>query len=412
MYRFAIRTWRRVFITMPEFRLSLTRARDGEETTVSVIEKEVVDSVSGIESPGVRTGLLAQPESAVANLAAGVQNMHPAYFAMVMATGIVAIGCQLNGLRLIAVGLSYLNVGIFVVLWTFTIVRATVFPRNFFNDLIDHKRGPGFLTIVAGTSVLGRQQIIIFGHYTAAIVLWFVAVPLWAGFTYAIFTGFTVKEDKPSLAEGIHGGWLIAVVATQAVSSLGTLLARQFPTHETEMLFFSLSMWLCGGMLYIWVISLIFYRYTFFRFLPSDLMPPYWINMGAMAISTLAGANLILSSSRASFLTALLPFLKGFTVFFWATATWWIPMLVTLAIWRHVYKRFRLAYDPLYWGAVFPLAMYTVSTHQLAQALDLPFLLWIPHSFVYVALVAWLATFAGLLWTIRGLRVATKGVAL
>jgi tellurite resistance protein TehA-like permease len=205
---------------------------------------------------------------------------------------------------------------------------------------------------------------------------------------------------------------LIAVVATQAVSSLGTLLAHQFPTHETVMLFFSLSMWLCGGMLYIWVISLIFYRYTFFRFLPSDLMPPYWINMGAMAISTLAGANLVMSASRAQFLIALLPFLKGFTVFFWATATWWIPMLVTLAIWRHVYKRFRLAYDPLYWGAVFPLGMYTVSTHQLAQALDLPFLLWIPHSFVYVAITAWLATFAGLVGTTKDWKVAKKGVAL
>jgi len=340
-----------------------------------------------------------------------IRQLHPAYFAMVMATGIVAIAAQLTGLRPLAVALSWLNVVIFIVLWTLTLIRATLFHQEFFHDLIDHKRGPGFFTIVAGTSVLGRQQIIIFNHYGIATALWFLALPLWAGFTYAIFTGFTVKEDKPSLAEGIHGGWLIAVVATQAVSSLGTLLAREFPTHETQMLFFSLCMWLCGGMLYIWVISLIFYRYTFFRFLPSDLMPPYWINMGAMAISTLAGANLILNASRAQFLIALLPFLKGFTVFFWATATWWIPMLVTLAVWRHVYKRFRLVYDPLYWGAVFPLGMYTVSTLQLSQALDLSFLLWIPHYFIYFAITGWVATFAGLVWSMRNLATARKGIA-
>lgn len=340
-----------------------------------------------------------------------VQHLHPAYFAMVMATGIVAIASELTGLHPLAVALSWLNIVFFIALWALTLARVVVFPRQFFRDLIDHKRGPGFFTIVAGTSVLGRQQIIIFGHYSAATFLWFLALPLWAGFTYAIFTGFTVKEDKPSLAEGIHGGWLIAVVATQAVSSLGTLLAHQFPSHEATTLFLSLCLWLCGGMLYIWVISLIFYRYTFFRFLPSDLMPPYWINMGAMAISTLAGANLILNAARAQFLMALLPFVKGFTVFFWATATWWIPMLVTLAIWRHVYKRFRLAYDPLYWGAVFPLGMYTVSTHQLSQALDLPFLLWIPHSFVYIAISAWVATFAGLLWSARSFAARAKGVA-
>jgi len=143
-----------------------------------------------------------------------VKNLHPAYFAMVMATGIVAIASQLTGLRSLAVGLSWLNIAVFVVLWTLTLARALLFPLDFFHDLIDHKRGPGFFTIVAGTSVLGRQQIIIFGHYTVATAMWFLALPLWAGFTYAIFTGFTVKEDKPSLAEGIHGGWLIAVVAT------------------------------------------------------------------------------------------------------------------------------------------------------------------------------------------------------
>ena len=43
--------------------------------------------------------------------------------------------------------------------------------------------------------------------------------------------------------------------------------------------------------------------------------------------------------------------MKGFTVFYWATGTWWIPMLIILAVWRHVYKRYPVKYDPLVLGS-------------------------------------------------------------
>ena len=326
-----------------------------------------------------------------------VAGLHPAYFALVMATGIVSIAAWLLGMPLIGQALLAVNALAYAILWLATLLRLTRYADRMTADFMDHGRSVGYFTIVAGTCVFGNQLLLIAGMPRLAEWLWYLAIALWLLLTYGIFTVLTCKTEKPTLDRGLPGGWLLSVVATQAVSVLGGLLAPSYGEHQEFAHFFTLLVWLAGGMLYIWIISLIFYRYTFVRMAPADLAPPYWINMGAMAISTLAGAILIQNAAGSSLLEQLLPFIKGLTLLFWATATWWIPMLLTLGFWRHIVRRFPLRYDPLYWGAVFPLGMYTVCTFRLSSAVGAPFLESIPQWFVYIALAAWLLAFAGLL---------------
>lgn len=327
----------------------------------------------------------------------GIRDLFPAYFALVMATGIVSIACHLLKMDFLALPLFYLNQFFFVVLWLMTILRIIRHPSRLIGDLSNHRLGTGFLTLVAGTNVLGSQFVILNSNQTMAFILWILGLILWLFLIYALFTILTVKEEKPSLESGINGAWMLFVVSTQSIVVLGMLIASRFASWQEIFTYGMLGFYLLGCMFYILILSLILYRFMFFKIEPDEMTPPYWINMGAVAITTLAGANLLLKGT-APFLSDLIPFIKGFTIFFWASGTWWIPLLFILGAWRHIYKRYPLTYHPTYWGLVFPMGMYTVCTFRLAQVMKLDFLLIIPKFFVYIALIAWFATIFGLLY--------------
>lgn len=327
-----------------------------------------------------------------------VKNFFSGYFSVVMATGALSIALHLLGLEALSIPLLYVNTLAYGILWALTILRLIYFFPNFVADITSHENGPGFFTLVAGTCVFGSQVIILTDNIQLAEFLWALGIVLWLIIMYVFFTAVTIRKDKPALAEGINGAWLIAAVATQSISTLGTLLSGYVLHGKEILLFVTLCMFLLGCMLYLNIITLIFYRFTFLKLKLSDLTPPYWINMGAVAITTLAGSTLILHAQELPFLIELTPFLKGFTLFFWITGTWWIPLLFILMIWRHIYHRYPLNYDPQLWGMAFPLAMYTTSTFQLSKALHMPFLLVIPKFMIFIASTAWIAVLLGMLY--------------
>lgn len=327
-------------------------------------------------------------------------SLFPGYFALVMATGVVSIACQLMGMRMVALALVAINWVAYPMLWMLTLVRAIRFRALLLRDMSDHQRAPGFFTIVAGTCVLGTQNVVVVGAVGIATALWWFGLLLWFAVMYAFFTAVTVRSRKPTLARGINGAWLIAAVSTQAVVVLRGVIDTAAPPPEVVQ-FQVVAMFLIGCMLYLGIIPLIFYRLTFVPLSREDFSPPYWINMGAVAITALAGSILIQRGATWPMLGPLLPFIRGFTFFFWAVASWWIPFLFALMIWRYVWMKDRFTYEPAIWGMVFPLGMYTTSTYQFDRAMGYGFLDPVPQIIVFIALFAWILGMFGLLRRVR-----------
>ena len=326
--------------------------------------------------------------------------MPPAYFALVMATGIVSIASYFLGLRELGLILLLLNTVQYVALIAFTILRLFRYRPEFIADLVNPSKGITFLTAAAGTFILGSQFVILLNMTRVGAALWIGGILLWIVCVSTYFTVMIGSENKPTVPEGISGATLILIVATEGICVLGTLLSAG-PGIRESVLFVSLAAYGVGAILYLIFITLILFRWMFFPVGAGNLTPSYWINMGALAITTLAGSRLILSADGWPFLREIVPFVKGLTFCFWAMAAWWIPLLIIAGVWRHGIQKMPIRYDPQYWSLVFPLGMFTVATILFEKATGLNMLHLIPQVTIWFAWVAWTATFMGMLRSFR-----------
>lgn len=325
-----------------------------------------------------------------------IATLFPGYFALVMATGIVAIAADQQNLGWIAEVLYVITVVSYVVLAVLLVIRMIRYWSTFAADVTNHANGFAFLTTVAATNVLASASIVIHGWWDIAWALWWMSLALWAAFLYATLIAVVVDRDKPGLQGGINGSWFLLTVSTQSVAVVAGLFLTR--TNSDALAFTALAMFTLGIVVYLIVMTMVFLRWTFHPLDPTEADPPAWIAAGAVAITVLAGSNILLAADQApERIARLAPFLEGLVVMAWATATFWFPLMIAIGIWRHLVRRVPLRYHASYWAMVFPLGMYGVATYRMRAAIDLDALTWLPKAELAVSLVAWTITFGGLL---------------
>ncbi len=349
-------------------------------------------------------------------LGAALRELDPAYFGLVMSTAIVSIAFRELGVSAVARPLAVLSAACYALLIGLFAVRTVSFPRRMLADLRDRQRHWGSLTFAVATNTVGTVLLLFFDAVHVAAALWGVAVVATPALLYYLFATEIVGAEKAAVSERIDGAFLLVIVCMQSLAVLGGLLAEPLTESANALVLLSMSYFGSGYVLYFVVVTVVAYRLLDGPVRPDDWTGPYWITMGAAAITTLAGATLGPRLGTVPGWEPYVPVVVGATFLAWAIASWWIPLLLVLDAWAFLadgidgrppawvavlpWSRLAFgdrlhAYAPTAWGRVFPMGMYTASTLNLAGIGTFELLSVVPAYWGWFALTVWALTFAG-----------------
>jgi tellurite resistance protein TehA-like permease len=344
-------------------------------------------------------------------LGQSVEALTPGYFALTMASGIVSVGMELEGFDVLSVLLLVICAASFVILLALTGWRAIRYPGAIRDDFMDPRRAFGFFTLVAGADVLGVRLFMSgMPFFTTALLV--AAGALFLVIGYVIPWTAALSKQKRSVVATANGTWFIWVVASQSIAIAAATLEPRADAARSALALVAVVAWSVGVLLYGATAVFVALRLMLYRFGPDEFTPPYWVTMGALAITVLAGARIV-DMAEAPMVAATGHLIAGLSVVFWGIATWLIPPLLAAGLWRHVMHRLPLRYEPTLWSIIFPLGMYAVASLSIGATDTLPIVLWIGKVELWVAFAAWAATFVAMTYhVVRGFTAPrTEGVA-
>lgn len=330
-----------------------------------------------------------------ARMSAGIQTLNPGYFALVMATGIVSVGLYLNGWDALSTALLVITSCAYVILIGLYAIRFVRFRTEMIADFFDPAKTFAFFTFIAGTNVLGTR-LAVGGMYTPALYLLIFSFACFLILGYVIpWAAFLGKAKRPILPKA-NGTWFIWAVAAQSVAVLAATLQPQYSSMAREFAMVAVGFWAIGLFIYATVGVCICIRMLTYDVEAKDFTTPYWITMGALAITILAGGK-ITQMLDAPMVDATRGVVTATSALCWSIATWLIPPIIAIGWWRHISSRIPLRYEPPLWSMVFPLGMYAVSSQTIGNAAHLPIVFNVGHWELWVAALVWVVVFVGLL---------------
>ncbi|MDN5838463.1 MAG: tellurite resistance/C4-dicarboxylate transporter family protein [Yaniella sp.] len=323
------------------------------------------------------------------------RDLTPGYFALVMGSGIVSISLHLRSYFIASIMLLIIAAVSYVLLVVLNLWRLIGHRSAMAEDFYDIRQSFGFFTFVAGTGVLG-SRLALSGWWTTAVALLVIAAISWLALGYLVPVFAVLGKAERPIIKGANGSWFVWVVGAQSVAVLAATLEPVLAGSRDILAITAVFAWSIGLVLYVAVAVFVALRMMSYPLDPREFNPPYWVSMGALAITVVAAAR-IAEMAPSPMVDATRGLVAGMAVLFWCFATWMIPALFGIGIWRHMIAKVPLVYEPGLWSIVFPLGMYSVAGIYLGRVNQLPIVEAVGTAWMWVAVTAWIITFAAML---------------
>ncbi len=295
-----------------------------------------------------------------------MEAVEPAYGGVVMGTGIVSVGLWLDHSNLLSAITLALAAAVWVALAVVLLTRVVRRPDRVRLDA----GSPAALTGVAASAVLGAR-LELAGWHWAGIGLLVVALLAWLGLLAPVLRSW----ETPTV-----GASLMLTVSTESIGALAATIAVR--EHSSWLLYFALAPF---------VIGLAFYVFVMARFDRAHLHTgrgDHWITGGALAISTLAAAQIALGARELHEPSGLF---ESVAVVMWVLTIAWLPVLLATEVIRP-----RLSYDLRRWSTVFPVGMYAACSFVVGTVGHARAITDFARVWIWVAVAVWFVVLLGM----------------
>ena len=306
-----------------------------------------------------------------------VRQFTPNWFTATMGTGILALALNqfpfhVPGLHVVAQGLWFLNIALFVTFIGLYAARWIIYPgeakRIFSHSVVSMFFGAipmGLATIINGFLVFGLP---LWGSIalTTARILWWVDVAL--SVACGVMVPFMMFTRQEHTIEKMTAVWLLPIVAAEVAAASGALLVPYLiePAAAERIVVMSYALWAFSVPLAMSMLVILLMRLILHKLPPSDMAATGWLALGP--IGTGALGLMLLGTDAAKVFPAAGVKGVGEVAFgigaiggamLWGYGVWWLLMAL-LTTTR--YRRDGMPFNLGWWGFTFPIGVFAVAT--------------------------------------------------